>query len=207
MGSRNQEEDLALKIGVLSIQGDVSEHVAALQTAAELEGIKADIIEVKTPEKILSVSALVLPGGESTTLGKLLAKTGCDKAIKKLHKKGAPIWGTCAGLILLAKEAENTEKGGQPLLKLLDAKVDRNAFGRQKESFEEEIVIPVLGKKPFHAVFIRAPAVERVWGDAEALASYGGFIVMVRQNNLLGTAFHPELTGDLRIHRLFLSQL
>lgn len=197
-----------VRVGVLALQGDVSEHVRALRESLCELGTTSDVVEVLT-QKDLPVDALVIPGGESTTLGKLLKKTGLDKEIKELAKT-IPVMGTCAGLVLLAKEGgRDVEKTGQRLLGLMDVRVNRNAFGRQRESFEAELIIPVLGEEPFHTVFIRAPAIEKVLNKkkVEVLARYEDKIVMARQRNLLAVAFHPELTNDHRIHRYFLGLL
>jgi len=145
------------------------------------------------------------PGGESTTIGKLMLTTGLFERVKQLAIDGAPILGTCVGLIVLAKRGdEQVMRTRQPLLGLMDISVIRNAFGRQRESFEVDLEIPALGKEPLRCVFIRAPAVEEVWGDAEVLAEFQGKIVAVRQRNLLAVAFHPELTPDTRLHEFFL---
>ncbi len=191
-------------VGVLSIQGDVSEHADAMRRAMHNTGMHGRVVEVKGKGKLKKLDALVIPGGESTTIGKLLEKYGMLDEIKNFAKKGMPLMGTCTGMILLAKEGNaEVKKTRQPLLGLMDMKVNRNAFGRQRESFETDLKIKNF-KKSYHAVFIRAPAVERVWGDAEVLAKHDGKIVMVRQKNLLALAFHPELTDDTRIQRYFL---
>jgi len=194
-------------VGVLGVQGDITEHVHILEEVARKLGLGAKVIIVNTPEGVEKLSALVMPGGESTTLGKLLRAYKIDESIKKIAAKGVPIMGTCAGLIMLAKNAFGQKKGGQHLLGLLDVSVDRNAYGRQRESFEADLNIPAVGKEPFHGVFIRAPVIEKVFGRAKALAEYDGRIVMVREGNLLGLAFHPEISGDTRIHEYFLKMM
>lgn len=193
------------RIGILSLQGDVSEHIVAMENAIKVANINAMVICVNS-KKDLPVDALVIPGGESTTIGKLLIKTGLYSEIKKLAKNKVPIMGTCTGLILLAKKGDaEVKKTRQPLLKLMNTRVNRNAFGRQRESFETDLEIPVIGKEPFHGVFIRAPSIEEVWGEAKILARLDKNIAMAQQDNILAMAFHPELTSDTRIHEYFLN--
>ena len=192
-------------VGVLALQGDVSEHVAAVQNAACRLALDCNVKEVKYPKEIESVDALILPGGESTTIGKLLVKQGVFDLIKSRISAGMPVFATCAGMILMAKEGDSqVEKTKQPLFGLMDYCVDRNAFGRQRESFEADLNVPVLGKEKFHAVFIRAPAVTKTWGKAKALSKYDGKTVLVQQGKMLSVAFHPELTEDTRLHEYFL---
>lgn len=182
-------------IGVLSLQGDFAEHLAAF---AE---IGAPAVPVKKPEEVRACAGLVIPGGESTTIGKLCARFGVGEAILDLARRGAPIWGTCAGMILLAKEIEESD---QWRLGLMDIKVRRNAFGRQVDSFETDLAVEGLPDGPLRAVFIRAPYVTRVFGEARVLAQVDGKIVAVRQGQYLATAFHPELTPDRRMQEYFL---
>jgi 5'-phosphate synthase pdxT subunit len=197
-----------VRIGILSLQGDIEEHVSMMESALARLGINGGVSRVKTKEEIASVDALVIPGGESTTMGKLLRGYGIDEEIKKLSKNGIPIMGTCAGLVLLSKEGCGVvAKTGQPFLGLIDVSVERNAFGRQKESFEVDIDIPVLGGEKYHAVFIRAPVISKAGKDVSVLASYNGKIVAAEKENILLLAFHPELSGDLRVHEYFLSRL
>jgi len=192
-------------VGVLALQGSVSEHVNAVRNAACRLILDCTVKEVKYPKEIESVDALVLPGGESTTIGKLLVKQGVFDLIKARIVAGMPVLATCAGMILMAKKGDiQVEKTKQPLLGLMDYQVDRNAFGRQRESFEAGLNILVLGKEPFHAVFIRAPAVSKVWGKARVLARYENKAVLVQQGRMLSAAFHPELTSDRRLHEFFL---
>ncbi len=186
------------KIGVLALQGDVIEHVKMLR---EL-GVEA--IEVRTPEDLAQVDALIIPGGESTTSGKLAIEYGLDKAIPARVKGGMPVYGTCAGMIALSKQASG---GEPPLLRLMNITVRRNAYGRQVDSFETDLEIPALGGRPLHAVFIRAPAIESVGPDVEVLASLNGKPVLARQGNMLVSAFHPELTDDDRVHRYFVEMV
>ena len=181
--------------GVLALQGDVDEHIAALRRAG------ADALAVKTQTDLDRVEGLIIPGGESTTVMKLLDRFGLDAPIKARAHDGMPVWGTCMGMIVAAHDvAEMT----QPTLDLLDITVRRNAFGRQNDSAEIELPIAVLGDRPFPAIFIRAPWIERVGPSVELLAERDGHGVMVRQGNLLGTSFHPELTNDPRVHAYFL---
>lgn len=193
-----------IKIGVLGFQGAVSEHVEILNKTLKELGLKGQVFSVKTPEQLEEVRGLVIPGGESTTIGRLSAKGLAAKIVERAAK-GMPILGTCAGLILMAKEVYDAKLGpvDQPILRLMDMRVVRNFFGRQGESFEAPLTIPLLGRESFPGVFIRAPVVEKVWGEAEPLATYNGKIVAVQQGRLLATAFHPELTEDLRLHKYF----
>ncbi len=187
-----------VRIGVLGLQGDFQKHVEMLE---RLDAIEASV--VRTPEEVLRCDGLIIPGGESTTVGKLMARYGVDDAIRKRAAEGMPILGTCTGMILLAREIEGSD---QPRLGLMDMTVRRNAFGRQVDSFETDLAIPsICDSRPIRAVFIRAPFVTRVWGDAEVLATLdSGPIVMVRQGNCLAAAFHPELTDDTRVHEFLL---
>jgi 5'-phosphate synthase pdxT subunit len=185
-------------VGVLALQGDVAEHLAALERAG------ARAIPVRRREELERVEGLVIPGGESTTVMRLLARFGLDAPIVDRVRAGLPLWGTCMGMIVVAREVAEMD---QPTLGVLDVTVRRNAFGRQNESAEVDLDIPALGEQPFPAVFIRAPWIERIGDGVEMLAEYGGHGVMVRQQNLLGTSFHPELTTDDRVHRYFLSMV
>ncbi len=191
------------KIAVVAVQGDFAKHIEMLNT------LGADAYGARLPGDVARADGLVLPGGESTAIGRLLTRYGVDTAIKAAHAAGKPIYGTCAGLILLAKTvtAETGERGGQPTLGLLDVVVARNAFGRQVDSFEVPLDIPALGPEPLGAVFIRAPYVMEAGPEVEVLARHDGKIVFVRAGTILGSAFHPELTGDDRVHKLFLSML
>jgi len=194
-----------MKIGVIGLQGAVSEHIEATRRAMERLGIRGEVIWAGEPADLEDVDGVIIPGGESTTIGKLMQRTGTFELVKQLAESGVPILGTCAGLIVLAKRGdEQVMRTGQPLLGLMDIAVIRNAFGRQRESFEAGLEIPLLGEKPFRCVFIRAPAVREVWGDAEVIAEFQGKIVGVRQRNMLAVAFHPELTPDTRLHEYFL---
>jgi 5'-phosphate synthase pdxT subunit len=182
-------------IGVLALQGAFREHCHALAQ------LGADPVEVRRRRELEGLDALVIPGGESTTIGKLMVSYHLLDDIHQLGAAGLPIFGTCAGLVMLAKEVC---EGDQPLLGLMDIKARRNAFGRQVRSFEVPLEIPTIGADPFHGIFIRAPWIESAGPGVEILAAYDGHPIAARQNNLLVTAFHPELTDDLRLHRMFL---
>lgn len=183
-----------MKIGVLSLQGAFREHLDTLHSIG-VEGVR-----VREPADLADVSGLILPGGESTTMRQLIERWGLHEPILALAARGAPIFGTCAGMIVLAAEIEG---GEPPILPLIDVTVERNAFGRQLDSFEADIDVPVLGSTQVHAVFIRAPIIDRTGPDVDVLARLdGGRIVAVRQRNILATAFHPELAGETRFHRL-----
>ncbi len=181
--------------GVLAVQGDFERHLAALAR------VGAEGREVRTPEDLAAVDRLIVPGGESTTVGLLLARYGLGDAIRERAGAGMPLWGTCMGMILLAASVEG--RPDQPTLGLLDVEVRRNAFGAQVHSFESEVALGDLG--PVTGVFIRAPIVTRLGPGVEALAVWGGRTVAVRQGNRLGTSFHPELTDDVRLHEAFLT--
>jgi len=191
------------RVGVLAMQGAVEAHVKAVEAAG------GEAVPVRTPEQVAACDALILPGGESTTIGKLMARYGVDAAVRDAHAAGKPIYGTCAGMILLARDiVSGAERGGQPTLGLLDVAVARNAFGRQVDSFETDIDAPeVAGGEPVRGVFIRAPYVAEAGPGVDVLARYDDHIVLVRQDNVLASAFHPELTDDDRVHRYFLGML
>ncbi|KAI0967252.1 PdxT/SNO family [Xylaria arbuscula] len=217
-------------VGVLALQGGFAEHLSLLKRAADQLSTGAsrqpvNLIEVRTPEQLATCDALILPGGESTTLSLVAAQSGLLEPLRdfvKVSKK--PVWGTCAGLILLCEEASATKRGGQELIGGLDVKVHRNHFGRQLQSFVQGVYLPFLSQgqtekqTPFPAVFIRAPVVDGVLKSAdtperaiEILAKYpsdgDGDIVALRQGNVFGTSFHPELTDDVRIHVWWLDQV
>ncbi|KXB08985.1 glutamine amidotransferase [candidate division MSBL1 archaeon SCGC-AAA382M17] len=197
-----------MKIGVLGLQGAITEHVKACNAAINEAGIEGETFWLKGKSQLSEIDGLIIPGGESTTIGRLITKAGMFDRLRDMGKNGFPILGTCAGLILLAKEGEKEiKRTGQPLLKLMDMKVTRNAFGGQRESFEADLDITALGNEPFKGVFIRAPAIKKVWGEANPLARYDDKIVAAEQGNLLAFAFHPELTSDTRVHRYFLKKV
>lgn len=195
-----------VRIGIIALQGSVEEHVATMKKALEQRG-GGEVVAVKHRGIVPECDAIVIPGGESTTLCRLAWREGIAEEIIQAAEQGKPILGTCAGLISLAKYGDSeVAKSGQKLLGLMDIHVDRNAFGRQRESFEVELEIKGFDE-PFNAVFIRAPAIIRVEKGVEVLAAYKDLIVAARQDNLLALAFHPELTDDLRLHHYFLSFL
>ncbi len=185
------------RIGVLALQGAFREHRACL------EKLGVETREIRLPKDLEGLDGLVIPGGESTTIGKLMVINSLVDPLRRLARRGFPILGTCAGLIVLAKDIGEHD---QPLVGAMDIRVSRNAFGRQVDSFEADLEIEVLGEDRFPAVFIRAPLIEEVADDVEVLARLeGGRIVSARQGNMLVAAFHPELTSDLRFHDYFLS--
>jgi 5'-phosphate synthase pdxT subunit len=205
-----------IRIGVLALQGDFAEHVAVFS------GLAVEAPEVRLPEQLEGLDGLVVPGGESTTFTRLMAEYGLLEPIRRLAEDGVPIWGTCAGMIVLARRVSDLP---QPGLGLMDIVVERNAFGRQVDSFEADLTVPALGQEPFPGVFIRAPIIREagpgvevlarlparpaggpasVSGRADGLNPDGAAVVAARQGHLLATAFHPELTGDTRLHRYFL---
>jgi pyridoxal 5'-phosphate synthase pdxT subunit len=193
-----------VKIGVLALQGDFIEHIHILKSL----GVEA--VEVRKPEQLVDLNGLIIPGGESTTFGKLAAEFGLLEPLRAFCNAGKPVWGTCAGMIFLAKDVGRK----QPVLGLMDVKVKRNAFGRQVDSFEQDLEVPAISAtengqaRPFHAVFIRAPMLESVGKGVEVLAKLDdGTIVAARQGNLMATSFHPELTQDARFHRYFLERV
>ena len=207
----------AAKIGVLALQGDFAEHIATLRRLkSEPEGggwsgssdgqavgktANIEALEVRLPEQLAAVDALIIPGGESTTIGKLLVEYGLLEPLRRRIADGLPVFGTCAGAIVLAKDIGGLD---QPLVGAMDLRVRRNAFGRQLQSFEADLVVPVLGDRPVRAIFIRAPAIVGVGPEVEVLARLeDGTVVAARQGHLLATAFHPELTQDARLHQYF----
>jgi 5'-phosphate synthase pdxT subunit len=189
-----------MKIGVLALQGDFAEHVAMLTR------LKVETAEVRLPEQLKGLDGLIIPGGESTTIGKLASDFGLIGPLQEFGQRHA-IWGTCAGAIFISKDARRS----QPLLNLMDITVERNAFGRQVDSFEADLDVPELNRAtgttaPYHAIFIRAPIIQSVGADAKILASTSDHkIVAAQQGHLLATSFHPELTHDTRFHEYFLS--
>jgi len=183
-----------MKIGVLALQGAFREHLDTLG-AIGVEGVR-----VREPVDLEGISGLILPGGESTTMRGLIERWGLRQPILDLAASGAPIFGTCAGMIILSRDIAG---GDEPILPLLDVSVERNAFGRQLDSFEADVAVDVLGSMPVHAVFIRAPVIVRTGPEVDVLARLDdGRIVAVRERNVLATSFHPELAGETRFHRL-----
>lgn len=202
--SASRAPDGPLRVGVLAVQGAVSEHLDALRRAAAKRGWTVEAVPVRTPADLASVHGLVLPGGESTTISRLLRSGRLQDSVVKRAKAGdLALFGTCAGLILLSKSAvAQVEDKDIQLLGLLDTVVDRNAFGRQRDSFESSLEVEGVGTIP--AVFIRAPVVTKATRPTEVLAKNERGIVAVRKGKILGTAFHPELTEDTRLHEWFL---
>jgi 5'-phosphate synthase pdxT subunit len=184
-----------VKIGVMALQGAVAEHIQMLSA------LGAEAVPVRLPSELEGLDALIIPGGESTTISKLLSDYGLMEPIRRLAKKGFPIFGTCAGLVLLAKKVPNLQMES---IGVMDIEVERNAFGRQVDSFEADLKIPALHNGTFHGVFIRAPIIEKVRRGVEVLCQLNGKPVAVKQRKLLACAFHPELTDDLRLHKYFL---
>ena len=185
-----------MRIGVLGMQGDIEEHLAVFKR------LNVDAFRVKSLKALNTVDGLVIPGGESTTILRLLKLTGLFGKLKDMIQKGFPVFGTCAGMILLSKEI--TSHSEQDALNVLDISVNRNGYGRQVESFEVDLSIPLIGEKPFKSIFIRAPLIVRTGKGVKILARYDGTPVMVREGNVMASSFHPELSNDLRIHELFL---
>ncbi len=197
-----------MKIGIISLQGDIEEHREATYRALDKLNVEGEVIEVKNVDELRSVNGIIIPGGESTTIGRLASRS-LFSALKERIEKGLPVLATCAGLIVLAKKVYDRRVGEtkQPLLGILDVLVERNAFGRQRESFEMYIKVPLIGEKPFKAVFIRAPLIRKVWGDAKSIANIKEGVVAVKQNNVLATCFHPELAEDTRFHELLIKTI
>jgi pyridoxal 5'-phosphate synthase pdxT subunit len=186
-----------IKIGILNLQGDVSEHYEITKKALEDMNIESDVFKVKTSEEVSKCDGIIISGGESTVIGKLMEQTGIKNMI---IDQNIPVMGTCAGMVLLAKKTDYE----QPLLGLIDMKVKRNAFGRQKVSFEDDVEI--FGKK-FKGVFIRAPYIEKVGENVDILSKYNEKIIAVKSGKHIATSFHPELTGDTRIHKYFIKEV
>lgn len=187
-----------MRVGVIAIQGDFEKHISALHRTGLSD---LEVQEVRTPEELETVDRAILPGGESTTVGLLMERYGLGDALIRAGQRGMPLWGTCMGMIMLAKEVEDRH---QYLLGLLDISVQRNAFGAQVHSFEDEVQVEGMDE-PVMGVFIRAPIVTRIGPETQVLCRYDGRIVGVRQGRIIGTSFHPELTDDTRLHRWFLT--
>lgn len=197
-----------MKIGIIGFQGAVTEHLEATKKAMTKKDIEGETILSKEKSQIDKIDGLIIPGGESTTIGRQMKSAEIFNRIKKLGDGEFPIMGTCAGLILLAKRGgEKVKQANQNLLRLMDIKVERNAFGSQKKSFEKDLNIPKLGNEPFKGVFIRAPAIVETGREVDDLATYKKKIIAAEQENLLALAFHPELTSDTRVHEYFLEKV
>jgi 5'-phosphate synthase pdxT subunit len=187
-----------MRIGVLAVQGDFAKHLEMLQRCG------VDAVEVRSPEQLKDVDGLIIPGGESTTVGKLMARYGIDKAIIERVEQGMPVFGTCTGMILMSREIEGSD---QHRLGLMDIAVRRNAFGRQVDSFEADLAVPEVGDDPVRAVFIRAPFVTETRNNVQVLGKVEDKIVFIREGNCLAAAFHPELTDDCRVHEYFVKMV
>ena len=198
---------MSLTVGVLSIQGDVQENMLSAKSAIDELGLDGNVVDVKTPEEISQLDGLIIPGGESTTIGQLSLVNGSLKILKEKIQSGMPVLGICAGMIMLSNTANDriVGKTNQPLLDILDIKLERNSFGRQKESFESDISMDSINIPKFNGVFIRAPSVSDVGSDVEVLSKFNERIVAVKKGNVIGTAFHPELTEDTALHKYFIN--
>ena len=198
---------MSLNFGVLSIQGDVLENIISVKAAIDALGIDGTVTSVKTPDELSKVDGLIIPGGESTTIGQLSKFNGSLKILKEKIEQGMPVLGICAGMIMLSKTAQDKVVGkiDQPLLDILDIKLERNSFGRQRESFESDISLNSIGIPTFNGVFIRAPSISDVGSDVEILSKFNEKIIAVKKNNIIGVAFHPELTTDISLHKYFIN--
>jgi len=195
-----------VKVGVIGLQGDVSEHIDAAKKALENLGVSGEVIWLRKPEGLEGISAIIIPGGESTTISRLMVKNGLLEPVKKLSEEGLPIMGTCAGLIMLSKDVIGATSE-QKFLELLDVRVNRNAYGRQVNSFEAPIKL-AFSDEPFTGVFIRAPRIVEILSDkVKPIAWLGDRVVGVEQENIIGLEFHPELTEDTRVHEYFLGKV
>jgi len=198
-----------LNIGILALQGDIEEHLILTKLSLDKLNIDGEVRLVKDAKELESLSGLIIPGGESTVIGGLAMFGSLIEALREQVENGLALFGTCAGAIIMAKRTYDKKIGetGQPLLGVIDMIVERNAFGRQKESFETNLSIPVLGEKPFRGIFIRAPVIKEVGANVTVLARLNEAIVAVKQGNHIATAFHPELTQDTRLHEYFITNL
>ena len=198
---------MSLTFGVLSIQGDVLENILSVEAAIDALGIDGTVTAVRTPDEISKVDGLVIPGGESTTIGQLSKFNGSLKILKEKIEQGMPVLGICAGMVLLSNNANDKVVGkiDQPLLNILDIKLERNSFGRQRESFESDISLDSIGIPKFNGVFIRAPSISEIGSDVEVLSKFNEKIIAVKKNNVIGVAFHPELTSDISLHKYFVN--
>ena len=194
-----------IQIGILAVQGDVTENFLATMASMSELGIDGTVVQVKTIEQISELDGLIIPGGESTVIGQMSLVNGGLKKIKEKIESGMPVFGICAGMIFLSKNSKDKVVGKveQPLLDVLDVKIERNSFGRQKDSFEANISMEPVGISSFKGVFIRAPSVSETGSDVEILSKFNEKIVAVKQGNILATAFHPELTRDISLHKSF----
>lgn len=198
---------MSLNVGVLAIQGDVQENLLATKKALEELNLDGTVIVVKTAQDIEAIDGLIIPGGESTTIGQLSLVNSSLKVMKEKIEKGMPVLGICAGMILLSKTVDDRVVGktNQPLLDLLDVKLERNSFGRQRESFEADISMDSINIPKFRGVFIRAPSVSEAGSDVQVLSKFNEKIIAVKKGNIIGTSFHPELTRDVSLHKYFVN--
>jgi 5'-phosphate synthase pdxT subunit len=198
---------MSLTLGVLSIQGDVLENILSVKSAIDALDIDGTVTSVKTPDELSQVDGLIIPGGESTTIGQLSISNGTLKILKEKIEQGMPVLGICAGMVLLSKTVQDKVVGkiDQPLLEILDIKLERNSFGRQRESFESDISLNSIGIPTFNGVFIRAPSISDVGSDVEILSKFNEKIIAVKKDNIIGVSFHPELTTDISLHKYFVN--
>ena len=196
-------------VGILALQGDVTENFMATMAALHDAGIDATVSQVKTPDQISKLDGLIIPGGESTMMGQLSMVNGAMNALKEIIDGGTPVFGICAGMILLSKNSTDRVMGSteQPLLDMLDVEIERNSFGRQKDSFQAEISLDPIGISSFQGVFIRAPAILTSGSNVEVLSKFNEKIIAVKQGNILATSFHPELTQDISLHKHFVEMI
>jgi len=198
-----------LDIGILALQGDGAENFMSTMMAMNELGIDGSVSQVKTPDQISAVDGLIVPGGESTMMGQLSMVNGAMSALKEKIESGMPVLGICAGMILLAKNSKDRVVGStkQPLLDVLDVEIERNSFGRQKDSFEAKVSLDAMDIPSFQGVFIRAPAVVKTGSGVETLGKFNEKIIAVKQGNILATSFHPELTRDVSLHKQFVKMV
>jgi len=196
-------------VGILALQGDVTENFMATMAALHDAGMDATVSQVKTPDQISKLDGLIIPGGESTMMGQLSMVNGAMNALKEIIDGGTPVFGICAGMILLSKNSTDRVMGSteQPLLDILDVEIERNTFGRQKDSFQAEISLDPIGISSFQGVFIRAPAILTSGSNVEVLSKFNEKIIAVKQGNILATSFHPELTQDISLHKHFVEMI
>jgi len=200
---------MTTNVGILSVQGDVEENFNATRIAFDELGIDGTVTNVKTPDQISNIDGLILPGGESTMIGQLSLINGSLKQVQEKIESGMPVLGICAGLILLSKKVKDRVVGNteQPLLDLLDVSVERNSFGRQKDSFEAEISLDPINISKFNGVFIRAPSISELGNNVKTISKFNEKIIAVKQDNILATSFHPELTSDASLHKHFINMI
>ncbi len=198
---------MSLNVGILSIQGDVQENLLSTKAAFDELGINGNTTQVKTPNEISKLDGLIIPGGESTTIGQLSLVNGSLKVLKEKIENGMPVLGICAGMIMLSMTVDDRVVGktDQALLNILDIKLQRNSFGRQQDSFESDISMDSIGIPKFNGIFIRAPSVSDVGSDVKILSKFNEQIIAVKKGNIIGTAFHPELTTDISLHKYFVN--